>query len=296
MNIQLLIIDPQNDFCWPGIDMSSMTASEKAIIEANVRPEIINPGSLFVPGADADMARLAAMIDRIGKKLTDIHVTLDSHHYVDIAHPVFWINSQGQHPGDYDFTQITKEDVANGVWKPFNPDFKERVLEYVTQLELNGRYPLCVWPVHCDIATWGYAIIPVLQEALHNWESDFAMVDKVTKGSNFWTEHYSAVQADVPDPEDPGTQLNMGLIEILQEADIILLSGEAKSHCLANTVIDIADNFGEENIKKMILLEDCTSNVPDPPGTTLFTDISNKFVSDMVARGMQISNSVDFLK
>ena len=288
MNIQLLIIDPQIDFCWPGIK----DADPKL---ASMFPDIVNPGSLFVPGADADMTRLAAMVKRLKNKIDDIHVTLDSHHYVDIAHPVFWVNSKGQHPGDYDFAIITKDDVVNGVWSTTNPQFQKRALDYVTSLDDNGRYPLCVWPPHCRIATFGYAVIPVLGDVLLAWEKDFAMVDYVTKGSNLWTEHYSAVMADVPDPEDPGTQLNMGLIETLQEADILLLAGEAKSHCLANTVIDIANNFGEENIKKMVLLEDCTSNVTDPPGTSLFTDISEKFVNDMVARGMQISKSNEFL-
>jgi len=290
MNIQLLIIDPQNDFCWPGVQNSTGTALSA------VFPEMVKQGALYVPGAEDDMRRLATMVTRLKDKLDDIHVTLDSHHYVDIAHPVFWVNSKGEHPDDYAFTIITKDDVVNGTWRTTNPQFQDRALAYVTALEANSRYPLCIWPPHCRIATFGYAVIQVLSDVLLDWEKDFAMVDYVTKGSNLWTEHYSAVMADVPDPEDPGTQLNMGLIETLQEADILLLAGEAKSHCLANTVIDIADNFGEENIKKMVLLEDCTSNVPDPPGTTLFTDASEKFVKDMVARGMQITTSEEFLK
>jgi nicotinamidase/pyrazinamidase len=268
MNIQLLIIDPQNDFCDP-------------------------KGSLYVPGADGDMIRLAKMIERISHKLADIHVTLDSHHLVDIAHPIFWLDSSGKHPAP--FTIISKADVQNGSFRATNPQFQPRVLDYVEQLEDNGRYPLCIWPPHCLIGRWGYSVYEPLEKALTKWEEDFAMVNFVTKGSNLWTEHYSAVQADVPDPEDPGTQLNMGLIETLQEADIIPLAGEAESHCLANTVIDIANNFGEENIKKMVLLQDATSCVPDPPGTTMFTDFANQFVSDMVARGMQLSTTEDFL-
>jgi nicotinamidase-related amidase len=112
----------------------------------------------------------------------------------------------------------------------------------------------------------------------------------VTKGSNLWTEHYSAVQADVPDPEDPDTQLNMRLIETLQEADEIILAGEARSHCLANTVLDIANNFGEENIKKMVLLEDGTSDVPG------FENLGEDFVKEMKGRGMRISTTTDYLK
>jgi len=277
--IELLIIDPQNDFCDP-------------------------KGALFVPGAEDDMARLSDMIIRLKDKLSDIHVTLDSHHLIDIAHPIFWLTSKGVHPDP--FTIISAADVKNGVFRATNPQYQDRVLEYVTNLESNGRYPLCIWPPHCLIGSRGYAVInntdpkkpayAPLFETLIAWESDFAMVDYVTKGSNLWTEHYSAVQADVPDPQDPGTQLNWPLIETLQKADIVLLAGEAKSHCLANTVVDIANNFGEENIKKMVLLEDATSNVGDPPGTTMFTDMGEGFVRDMVARGMQVSTTVDFLK
>ncbi len=69
MDLRLLIIDPQNDFC------------DKR-------------GSLFVPGADKDMVHLARMIKRLKDKISDIHVTLDTHHYVDIAHPGFWVDSK----------------------------------------------------------------------------------------------------------------------------------------------------------------------------------------------------------
>ena len=273
MRIELLIIDPQYDFCHPN-------------------------GALSVPGAMDDMARLAVMIGRLEKQIDDIHVTLDSHHLVDIAHPIFWVDSKGKAPAT--FTIISADDVAKGFYRTTKPGFQKRALEYVKGLEANSRYPLCIWPPHCLIGSWGYGVINEkdcpLFDALVNWEKQFAMVDYVTKGSNLWTEHYSAVQADVPDPQDPDTQLNMRLIDTLQTADVILLAGEAKSHCLANTVIDIANNFGEENIKKMVLLEDATSNVPDPPGTTMFTDFGEKFVADMKKRGMQVSTTEKFLR
>jgi nicotinamidase/pyrazinamidase len=270
MKIHLLVIDPQIDFC---------------------RMD----GALFVNGATEDMLRLATMIDRIGPKLQMIHATLDSHHLVDIAHPIFWANSKGEHPQP--FTIITADDVANGIWFATIPSFRKRAEEYVKALAANGRYPLCIWPPHCLIGSLGYAVLPELFEAFRKWEAGFRMVDYVTKGSNYWTEHYSAVQADVPDPSDPGTQLNMGLIQTLQDADEILLGGEARSHCLANTVTDIANNFGEENIKKMVLLEDATSDVsPNPPGTTLFTDMGEGFVKEMTGRGMRISTTTKYLR
>lgn len=265
--IELLIIDPQKDFCDP-------------------------KGSLFVGNADKDMGRLSAMIKKFKKLLYDIHVTLDSHHFVDIAHPVFWIDSKGNHPGP--FSIITKDDVKSGKWTTTNPTFRKRGLEYVTKLEGNGRYPLCVWPPHCLIGSWGYTVYDSIFESLLEWENEFAIVDFVTKGSNPWTEHYSAVQADVPDPNDPDTQLNQRLISTLQNADTILLSGEARSHCLANTVRDIANNFGEENIKKMVLLTDATSDVGDMPGSTMFKDMGEGFVKEMTKRGMKLSTTKDF--
>ena len=118
------------------------------------------------------------------------------------------------------------------------------------------------------------------------------MVDIITKGSNPFTEHYSAVQADVPDPEDPSTSLDIGegsLINILENVDLVALTGQALSHCLANTVTDIADNFGEDNIKKLVLIRDCTSSV------TGFEQLGEDFITNMTKRGMQISTSTEFL-
>lgn len=287
MNVQLLVIDPQNDFCYPGIDISNMTKQEIKSIKSIVSEELINSGSLFVPGADEDMKNLTAFVKKKKNKFDDIHVTLDSHHFVDVAHPIFFVDSNGNHPAP--FTIITYTDMKNGTWRTTNPDFMDRTREYTKALETNGRYPLCIWPPHCLIGSWGYGVVSDLFSIFKNWEEDFAIVDYVTKGSNFWTEHYSAVQADVPDPEDPGTQLNQGLIQILQDADMILLAGEARSHCLANTVRDIANNFGESNIKKMYLLEDCTSDVPGYEG------MGADFVTEMTGRGMHLTDTKSIL-
>lgn len=280
MKIHLLIIDPQYDFCDPR-------------------------GALFVPGADADMHRLATMINRLRDKLDDIHVTLDSHHLVDIAHPIMYVDSKGNHPAP--FTLIFEDDLINGTWRTTNPAFQARAINYSKSLKSNNRYVLCVWPPHCLIGSKGTQVYngpddpkfpkeQRLYDALLKWEEEFAMVDYVTKGSNMWTEHYSAVQADVPDPSDPDTQLNMRLIKTLQDADLILLAGEALSHCVLNTVTDIANNFGEENIKKLILLTDATSPVPNPPGGPDFVKMGQDFIRDMKKRGMQVSTTTEFLK
>jgi len=264
LKVDLLIIDPQVDFCKPN-------------------------GALYVEGADDDMKRVAGMIKRLGKKINDIHVTLDSHHFVDIAHPVFWKDENGKNPDP--FTIINRDDVETARWVTILPSLQKRALDYVRQLEANGRYPLCIWPPHCLIGSSGHAVHPELFEELVAWERDKLMtIDYVTKGSNPYTEHYSAVKADVPDPSDVGTQMNIDLVRPLKEVDMIGVMGEAGSHCLANTARDIADEFGDDSyVKKIVLIENGTSPV------TGFENLYEDFKKDMVARGMQISNTQDFL-
>ncbi len=71
MRDSLLIIDPQNDFCdQPG-------------------------AALPVPGAMADMVRLAGFIAARSTGLHDILATLDSHAHVGIERPTFWQSADG---------------------------------------------------------------------------------------------------------------------------------------------------------------------------------------------------------
>lgn len=270
MNVQLLIIDPQNDF----MD--------------------INGATLPVPGAVADMQRVAALIDRIGTKLTDIHVTLDSHRLIDIAHPAWWMDQNGNPPAP--FTIITPDDVETGIWKARNPAFQARTLEYVRALAAGGKYPLCIWPPHCLIGSLGHNVQEDLNAALQRWsEKEFAMVDYVTKGSNPWTEHYGALMAEVPDLSDPGTAINTGFLTMLAEADIVAVVGEALSHCVKETVTQIADNIGEEHIKKFQILTDCASPVPAIPGGPDFPAIAEDWLKEMERRGMTLTTSDKFL-
>jgi nicotinamidase-related amidase len=125
--------------------------------------------------------------------------------------------------------------------------------------------------------------------ALMEWEKTFAVVNYALKGSNMWTEHYSAVRADVPEPTDPSTLLNTDLIARLEQADVIACSGQALSHCVANTVRDIADIFAEENISKLVLVEDTSSSVSG------FEALGEQFVRDMKAQGMRTVKSTEFL-
>lgn len=267
MSIHLVIIDPQNDFCSPH-------------------------GSLYVTDAEKDMGRLASMIRRLGPKLDDIHVTLDSHRKIDISHPIWWRSSSGKQPDP--LTVITPDDVRAGKWRTYQPGAQKRSLQYLDQLAATKRYPHMIWPEHCLIGDEGHNICKDVAEALHEWEEiEYAQAEFVTKGSNPWTEHFSGVKAEVPDPADPSTQLNIRLIETLEAADIILLAGEALSHCLANTVRDIADRFAQTNpryIEKLYLLRDATGNVPGCDA------LGEAFIKDLTAKGMKLTTTTDFLR
>jgi len=257
-DIRLVVIDMQNDFCDPN-------------------------GSLFIQGADKDTLKVASFIRKNVNKITGIHATLDSHSVVDIAHTIWWIDKNGNHPNP--FTIISVDDVKSGVWRSFCPDFQKISLNYVEELNRRGRYVLCIWPPHCLISSWGHNTHPELFKAYMEWENKFKKVDYRTKGSNPFTEHYSALEAEVPDSNDPATMLDTSsgsLIDIASSADEVYFVGEALSHCCACTIRSLVNNFGDDNIKKTHLLLDCMSNV------TGFEKLGNDFVDEMRNRGMNI--------
>lgn len=269
MKITLITIDPQNDFCGdPNGDALG------------------NKPALGVPGATEDMYRLAKLIKKHERNIDEIQCTLDSHQVVHVAHPLFWVNSHGKHPDL--FQEITESDVLNGSWRTFNPKWQTIGENYVKALKRNKRYTLRIWPEHCYIGSWGHSVFPAVSKAFQEWETNtYNRVQYFVKGSNLFTEHYSAIMADVPDDSDPSTKLNTKFINPLKESDVIWITGEALSHCLANTILDTADNFGEEHIKKFVLLRDTCSNVYG------CETLGEEFIKKMVKRGMRVASSTD---
>jgi nicotinamidase-related amidase len=278
MNQHLLLIDPQNDFC-------DFPAAALPVPPGNREP--LRP-ALPVPGAHADMLRLAAFIRRVGAAFTQIHVTLDSHHPVHIANPTWWVDAAGVAPAP--FTSISVDDVRSGRWRARNPQWQPHSIAYVQKLADSGRYTLVVWPEHCLIGHWGHNVHPAVAAELDAWARErLAVIDYVPKGSNPNTEHYSAVRAEVADPADAGSQLNMRLIGALAGAERVVIAGEALSHCVANTVRDIAANWPAADVRKLVLLTDCTSSVSG------FEPLGDAFVRELTARGMQTVRSSDFV-
>lgn len=265
----LLLIDPQNDFC-------------------DLPPSAQGTPALPVAGADADMQRVAALIRRRQASLDDIVLTLDSHHRVDVAHPSFWQTGDGAAVAP--FTPITAAQVRAGAFAPRDATALPRVLAYLDELEAQGRYTLMVWPVHCEIGTWGHNVHSAVRVAYNAWEeARVCQVRKVVKGTNPWTEHYSAMQAEVPDANDPDTQLNHTLIAHLDGFDTILIAGEASSHCVKATTEHLADHLPSGRLSKLVLLTDGMSAV------TGFEAQAQAFITNMVARGARTALCADVL-
>jgi len=299
MRLHLFVVDPQNDFCI-GDDGHG------------------NQGALVVPGADQDMSRLAKMVRRLGSKIDDIHVTMDSHQTVGIERPRWWKRaSDGAEPAPFtclgihpDGRRVVKFIPGGSSPNAFgmSPTEEEYVTTipsflhqggptgkgsfgYLQALAARGRYPHIVWTEHCVVGTWGWGVVPELANALKWWEREFiGRVNYVVKGNNPWTEHFSGVMAEVPDPADPATQVNTRLVQTLEDADVILFTGEALSHCVASTGKDIASAFtNPKYVEKMWLIRDCCSNVGG------FDFLGDAFLKEMQPKGMRVVNSDEVL-
>lgn len=287
--IRVTIIDPQNSFC--------------KVVDAKDQQRL-HDGELCVKGAWEDMGRVSKMIDRLGDKIDEIDVTLDSHHLLHISHPIWWRNlATGQQPAPFTILREENNNIIGsifvngamqdvGEFTTYRPSYLKKSIDYLKALKKANRYPHCIWPPHCLIGTVGHAIVAPLADAIFDWETkNFASANKITKGSNHFVEHFSALQAEVVDPSDPSTQLNTDFLDSIAESDEILLCGEASSHCLANTVYDMYKGFkdGNEFIKKAVLLKDGTSPVPG------FEKFEEDFIKDMTNKGMRVTTTKDYL-
>ena len=121
-----------------------------------------------------------------------------------------------------------------------------------------------------------------LRAAYNDWEErQLGVVDMVTKGPKPWTEHYSAVQAEVPGAADPRTQLNERLIEKLDRADPIIIACEASSHCVSGPTEHVVENL-TGRLGRVVPLTDCMSPVRG------FEAQHAAFMADMCGRGVQL--------
>lgn len=250
MKTAILIIDAQVDFCESG--KRKISDGLGGFKEINI-PQ----GSLYVPGAEKDMERLAAMIELNRDKIDYIGLTMDSHHVLDISHACFWTGKDGNYPPP--FTIISHKDILSGKWTPRH--YPNEATKYVEELEKQGEFPHCIWPEHCIIGSHGASFVDCIMDAIKNWSREKKQVYQViAKGTYPLTEHFGAFRANIPVEGRPETQLNQNLIQKLESHDVLYFAGEASSHCVANTLKQALEF--PELAKKLVVLTDCMSAVP----------------------------------
>ncbi|KAG7393442.1 hypothetical protein PHYPSEUDO_009646 [Phytophthora pseudosyringae] len=272
-------------------------------------------GSLAIATANEDAARIAAFLSNHSSELDQVVLTMDSHQRYHIAHGIFWQNATGDPPELY--TTIHAQNISDGVWMPRDASLHDYVLTYTQSLEASGKFSLTVWPEHCLIGSHGHNIVSDVLDAALEWtKQSLKPIEYVMKGSNPFTEHYSALRAEYELPYDPSTSLNTELIKTLQRSSKLVIVGEALSHCVNFTVRDLVDNWPAERLSDLIILTDCSSPVAGYEAeaevrlqsggvcegaasrrltsSCLPRRLTQEFLSDMAALGLTLTTSAEF--
>ena len=243
--------------------------------------------NLPVPGAVADTVRTIEWIYRNMGKITSIAATLDTHFTFQIFHPSWWIDQNGNNPAP--FTPISSADIDAGKWRPVQQI--RWSVEYVRKLEQTNKKVLMIWPFHTLEGSVGRSLVPALTEAIHvHSVARFAQPRMLTKGTIVESEYYSAIEPEVAVPNNPMGGLNTAFLDFVSDYDKIYVAGQAKSHCVLETMTSTLRHFGKTNIgviEKLHFLDDCTSVIPG------FEDATDKAFADFAAQGLKIVNSLD---
>lgn len=284
--ICLILVDVQNCFCIPGFELFVSGRS----------------GS----GAVDDNQRLCDFIYRNLHVITQICPTMDTHQAMQIFHSIYFVNETGEHPEP--FTIISADDIEKGIWR-FNPALcdslrisqeygQNQLLRYVKKLEESGKYNLTVWPYHGMLGGIGHALVASVEEAIFfHTIARYSQPEFHQKGGKPFTEHYSVLGPEVlegPDGEPIGEKSEK-FIQKLLEFDAVIIAGEAKSHCVAWTIDDLLNDIlarDERLIRKVYLLEDCTSPVV-VPGVIDYTDLADAAFDRFSRAGIRVVRSVD---
>lgn len=237
---------------------------QRALLLIDAQVDFIHSdGALSVPGALEDTRRTIEWVYEHAGSISAIAASLDSHYPVQIFYPEWWVNQDGVNPAPY--TVITLESLEAGRWKPTRDESWS--LSYLKKLEAGSKKELMIWPYHTMVGTPGHAIVPPLYEAMaFHAAARQSPSQMVSKGSIPESEFYSMLEPEVPLPGWPGGGLNRDLLGWLKRQDQVYVAGQAKSHCVLETIGSLV-KWSQEYpglLEKTYLLEDCTSSVVHP--------------------------------
>jgi len=286
VKIALIAIDVQNTFCLP--DFELFVAGRSGM------------------GAVEDTRRLSEFIYRNLGSISTIVASLDTHRAMQVFHPVYLIDENGQHPGP--LTLVSHDDVLQGRWM-FNPAIapslgispgvgQQQLIHYTWQLKESGKYDLTVWPYHAMLGGIGHSLVPALEEAIFfHTIARSTQAAFILKGEYASTESYSAIGPEVlsgPEGEAIASKDDSFLRTVI-EHDLVFIAGEAKSHCVASTIADLLEQilaYDPGLARRVCLLEDCTSPVV-VPGVVDYTDKADAVFKDFARAGMRLLRSTD---
>ena len=282
----LLAVDVQNTFCIPGFELFV--------------------GGRSGTGAVDDNRRLCEFVYRNLAAITQVIPSLDTHRAMQVFHAVWLVDADGNHPEPY--TLVSPEDVEQGRWRVnpavceslgIDPAYAARQLaHYTRRLAEGGKYQLTVWPYHALIGGIGHALVSAVEEAFFfHGLARYSQPDFQVKGEHPLTEHYSMLGPEVTEGPDgePLAGKNTALIEKLSSFDVVVVAGQAKSHCVAWTIDDLLDDSDprvQRLAERVYLLEDCSSPVV-VSGVADYTNDADAAYERFAAAGMHVVRSTD---
>ncbi|MCG7344016.1 hypothetical protein MHZ92_07725 [Sporosarcina sp. ACRSL] len=260
---------------------SSEDKEKVLFIGIDVQNDFLENGELAVPNSHIDVENMTRFIYDNLKKITSICVSMDAHDIEQIFHSSWWIDKDGNHPAP--FTVITRVDVENGKWRATQQP--EESKEYIEQLEKVGKKQLIIWPYHCLAGTFGAALEGQFSNIIH-FHSMVRQTEiiKIFKGQDPLSEMYGIVK-----PEYSKTDMaNYEFLESLKGYQKIIIGGEAKSHCVLESVKQIVDYYKTdvELTSNIYLLKDCMSSIQG------FEDSTEQEISELQKNyGIQVVDS-----
>lgn len=250
----------------------------------DVQNDFMEHGSLAVPNSHGDVERLTKWIYKNMEDITKIAFSIDTHNPFQIFHPCWWIDENGNNPDP--FTVITLADLDSGKWKPTQAPRWSR--DYVTELEKQGNFKLVIWTYHCLQGTFGNALESQFSNMVYfHSVAKKSITKRMVKGTNPKTEMYGILKAEF----DPTNKVNISFLDDVRDYDLIVIAGEAKSHCVQRSIEQIIDHFKTDLdvTKKIVVLEDCMSPIPgfEDLADTAFEEFKQKY-------HVNIKKSTDF--
>lgn len=282
-----------------GARPASRDTQKVALILVDVQYDFVAPdGNLSVPGAPEDLQRTVEFIYRNTECISSIFASLDTHNQYQIFYPSWWVyDDNGQHPDAWTMISLnTKGEAVDMAGRRVRPviDPLWTLRDYLPTLKANAAKDLMLWPYHCMEGSQGRNIMPSLFEALTYYSAArLSQVNYITKGTCPRTEHFGIWGAEVPDPRDPSTSINAAILDVLGQHDLVYVAGQAKSHCVLETMRQTLNYFRNqpEVIRKLRFLDDCTSSVV-APGID-FDALANEELRKMEKSGIVRVKSTD---